>query len=248
MKWTVTLAKDGSYVNVHCGYSQKGSRRLYVEAGTMREAERLGRAAAEQQMPVCRCGRPAGTDGMTCLVCRHLVTAEQLALQDIDADGRPKTREPSASDGLLALLLEVQEHWIRGTTIGVFSKYLQHRIDGLRPKPAKRVAPLRALPALPSQPSSAQLMTELRAAQAEPPATSPPKASELPGQRIRPLHKSYYHTRCGTHTGLSDIMAESFACFPTHYTESYCCECSASFDLKSEEGRFLWPDGRKVGE
>ena len=64
---------------------------------------------------------------------------------------------------------------------------------------------------------------------------------------VRPVRRSYVHTKCGTLTTMSQKIAETYARDPHFYSGTFCCGCGSHFPV-GEDGEFLW-DGsnEKVG-
>ena len=64
---------------------------------------------------------------------------------------------------------------------------------------------------------------------------------------VRPVRRSYTHTRCGTVTTMGRALAETYAREPHFYGATFCCGCGAHFPV-GENGEFLWEDSdEKVG-
>lgn len=64
---------------------------------------------------------------------------------------------------------------------------------------------------------------------------------------VRPVRRSYVHTRCGTVTTMGLALAETYARDPNFYGATFCAGCGAHFRV-GEDGEFTW-DGttEKVG-
>ena len=64
---------------------------------------------------------------------------------------------------------------------------------------------------------------------------------------IRPLRRSYVHTKCGTVTTMSLPIAQTYARDPWFYGGTYCVGCKGHLPV-GENGEFVW-DGtdEKVG-
>lgn len=61
---------------------------------------------------------------------------------------------------------------------------------------------------------------------------------------VRPVRRSYKHTKCGTETTMGLALAETYARDPQFYGGTFCCGCSNHFPV----GEFTWePDGSVVG-
>lgn len=61
---------------------------------------------------------------------------------------------------------------------------------------------------------------------------------------VRPVRKSYTHTKCGTSTKMGDALAETYARDPKFYGATYCVNCQKHLPVD----QFIW-DGsnEKVG-
>lgn len=64
---------------------------------------------------------------------------------------------------------------------------------------------------------------------------------------VRPVRRTYVHTRCGAATTMGVAIAETYAREPTFYGGTYCASCRAHFPVGAT-GEFTW-DGtdEKVG-
>jgi len=64
---------------------------------------------------------------------------------------------------------------------------------------------------------------------------------------VRPVRRSYVHTKCGTLTTLGQSLAETYARDPHFYSGTFCCGCGTHFPVGAD-GEFVW-DGsnEKVG-
>jgi hypothetical protein len=61
---------------------------------------------------------------------------------------------------------------------------------------------------------------------------------------VRPVRKTYMHTVCGTHTTMSDALAETYARDPKFYGATYCVGCR----MHKPVSEFRWmPDHEVVG-
>lgn len=60
---------------------------------------------------------------------------------------------------------------------------------------------------------------------------------------VRPVRRTYVHTKCGVATTMAQEFAETYARDPKFYGSTYCCGCSRH--LRVEE--FTWEDGSIVG-
>lgn len=63
---------------------------------------------------------------------------------------------------------------------------------------------------------------------------------------VRPVRKTYIHSKCGTATTMGQIIAETYARDPGFYNGTFCCFCRSHFPV-GENGQFTWEDGGKVG-
>lgn len=63
---------------------------------------------------------------------------------------------------------------------------------------------------------------------------------------VRPVRRSYVHTKCGTLTTMGQSLAETYARDPNFYSGTFCCGCGTHFPV-GEHGEFVWEDGSKVG-
>jgi hypothetical protein len=64
---------------------------------------------------------------------------------------------------------------------------------------------------------------------------------------VRPVRRSYVHTKCGGLTTMGPALAETYARDPQFYSGTFCVSCRAHFPV-GPEGEFVW-DGttEKVG-
>jgi len=61
---------------------------------------------------------------------------------------------------------------------------------------------------------------------------------------IRPVRRSYKHTKCGTVTTMGLALAETYARDPKFYSGTFCCGCRTHFPV----AEFTWvPDDSVVG-
>ena len=61
---------------------------------------------------------------------------------------------------------------------------------------------------------------------------------------MRPLRKSYIHSKCGTTTTMSLKICETYAVNPKFYGSTYCCSCRMHLPVSE----FKWSeDGEVVG-
>lgn len=70
------------------------------------------------------------------------------------------------------------------------------------------------------------------------------------GQRrdlVRPVRRTYVHTKCGAATTMAMALAETYAAQPLFYGATYCVGCKGHFPVGAN-GEFVW-DGtsEKVG-
>lgn len=64
---------------------------------------------------------------------------------------------------------------------------------------------------------------------------------------VRPVRRSYVHTKCGTLTTMSQSLAETYARDPAFYSGTFCCGCGKHFPVGAD-GEFVWADtSEKVG-
>lgn len=63
---------------------------------------------------------------------------------------------------------------------------------------------------------------------------------------VRPVRRTYVHTKCGAATTMGDALAETYARDPYFYSGTFCVGCRAHFPV-GEDGEFVWDDGQKVG-
>ena len=64
---------------------------------------------------------------------------------------------------------------------------------------------------------------------------------------VRPVRRSYIHTKCGTLTTMGQSLAETYARDPHFYSGTFCCGCGTHFPI-GESGEFVWADSNeKVG-
>lgn len=61
---------------------------------------------------------------------------------------------------------------------------------------------------------------------------------------VRPVRRSYKHTKCGTVTTMGQALAETYARDPKFYGGTFCCGCGTHYPV----AEFTWePDGSVVG-
>lgn len=58
---------------------------------------------------------------------------------------------------------------------------------------------------------------------------------------IRPVRRSYVHTKCGILTTMGQAIAETYAANPLFYGRTYCAGCANYFPV-GEDGEFVWAD------
>jgi hypothetical protein len=159
MKWYVILQRDGNIKNV-VPLTPHGNTQHYfeIEAERLMDAERLAPAAAvaywervqagapPTRVPArtyplgvtraknkpkavrCKCGMPrASEDAEQCLLCDEIDRSKPLPLI-----GKGEPRESKDNDAVLIALLEVQRQWQQSPNVGLFTKWLGHRIAMLR--------------------------------------------------------------------------------------------------------------------
>jgi hypothetical protein len=64
---------------------------------------------------------------------------------------------------------------------------------------------------------------------------------------VRPVRRTYIHTKCGAATKMGQDIAETYAREPSFYSGTYCIGCKTHLPV-GEDGEFVW-DGtlEKVG-
>lgn len=64
---------------------------------------------------------------------------------------------------------------------------------------------------------------------------------------VRPVRRSYVHSKCGVLTTMGQALAETYAREPAFYSGTFCAGCGAHFPVGAD-GEFVW-DGtdEKVG-
>lgn len=63
---------------------------------------------------------------------------------------------------------------------------------------------------------------------------------------VRPVRRTYVHTKCGVATTMGQSLAETYARDPYFYSGTFCCGCGKHFPV-GPDGEFVWDDGSKVG-
>lgn len=64
---------------------------------------------------------------------------------------------------------------------------------------------------------------------------------ELAKGFVRPVRKSYYHTKCWSITSMGQKLAETYSRDPSFYGATYCSHCKNHFPV-GEHGEFIWAD------
>lgn len=60
---------------------------------------------------------------------------------------------------------------------------------------------------------------------------------------IRPVRRTYVHSKCGVATTMGTALCETYARDPKFYGSTYCVGCSKHLPV----GEFKWDDGETVG-
>lgn len=63
---------------------------------------------------------------------------------------------------------------------------------------------------------------------------------------VRPVRRSYRHTKCNGLTTMGQELAETYATQPDFYSGTFCAHCRNHYPV-GENGEFVWEDGTKVG-
>lgn len=63
---------------------------------------------------------------------------------------------------------------------------------------------------------------------------------------VRPVRRTYVHTKCGVATTMGEALAETYARHPAFYSGTFCISCRGHFPVGAD-GEFVWDDGSKVG-
>ncbi|KAB2937393.1 hypothetical protein [Hyphomicrobium sp.] len=63
---------------------------------------------------------------------------------------------------------------------------------------------------------------------------------------VRPVRRTYVHSKCGVATTMGQAIAETYARQPDFYSGTFCVGCRPHFPV-GEDGEFVWDDGSKVG-
>lgn len=64
---------------------------------------------------------------------------------------------------------------------------------------------------------------------------------------VRPLRQTYQHLKCGCHTMMTLVLAETYARNPSFYNATFCNNCRAHFPV-GPNGEFVWRGtNEKVG-
>jgi hypothetical protein len=53
---------------------------------------------------------------------------------------------------------------------------------------------------------------------------------------VRPVRRTYIHTKCGVATTMGFALAETYAREPKFYSSTYCCGCMKHLDVNE----FVW--------
>lgn len=56
---------------------------------------------------------------------------------------------------------------------------------------------------------------------------------------VRPVRRTYVHTKCGTPTTMGYALAETYARDPGFYSGTFCCRCGSHFPV-GQNGEFVW--------
>jgi hypothetical protein len=66
---------------------------------------------------------------------------------------------------------------------------------------------------------------------------------------VRPVRRTYTHTKCGVATSMGQALAETYARDPSFYSGTFCVGCGQHFHLTDGNGAaaFLWDDQTAVG-
>lgn len=60
---------------------------------------------------------------------------------------------------------------------------------------------------------------------------------------VRPVRRTYVHTKCGAATTMGQVLAETYARQPHFYGATYCVHCRMHLPVDE----FRWDDGSVVG-
>jgi hypothetical protein len=60
---------------------------------------------------------------------------------------------------------------------------------------------------------------------------------------VRPVRRTYIHTKCGTSTSMGQALAETYARDPNFYGATFCCMCGTHYPV----AEFKWEDGEILG-
>jgi hypothetical protein len=58
---------------------------------------------------------------------------------------------------------------------------------------------------------------------------------------VRPVRRSYYHTKCWSVTHMGQALSETYARDPKFYGATFCSHCRDHFPV-GENGEFVWDD------
>lgn len=56
---------------------------------------------------------------------------------------------------------------------------------------------------------------------------------------VRPIRRSYMHSKCGSITTMSEPLAETYARQPDFYSGTFCSTCRNHFNI-GPDGEFVW--------
>ncbi len=56
---------------------------------------------------------------------------------------------------------------------------------------------------------------------------------------VRPVRRTYTHTKCGSDTTMGQALAETYARDPAFYSGTYCAFCRTHFPV-GPDGEFVW--------
>jgi hypothetical protein len=60
---------------------------------------------------------------------------------------------------------------------------------------------------------------------------------------VRPVRRTYVHSKCGSATTMGQTIAETYARDPSFYSGTFCVACQRHLPLSE----FVWDDGSGVG-
>lgn len=61
------------------------------------------------------------------------------------------------------------------------------------------------------------------------------------GEYVRPVRRSYWHTKCGKVTTMGEAIARTYARDPAFYGATFCAHCQMHRPV-GEDGEFYWCD------